>query len=194
MTRQLQRSPSARAVARKGPQLTAPDSARSRRRQIIGWLRAHGGPVPGSEVAKHFRVSRQCLVQDIAILRAGGEEILATPTGYRLPAESNRAHRAILACKHPPERTEEELQILLDHGVRVLDVIVEHPIYGELRGSLMLESRADLQDFLAHVRASHAALLSSLTGGVHLHTVEASRPEMISRAKAQLRARGFLLK
>jgi uncharacterized protein len=169
-------------------------SASSRRRQIVAWLRERGVPVAGGEIAKHFRVSRQCLVQDVAILRASGEEILATPTGYRLPYDSNRAHRAILACKHPPERTEEELQILLDHGVRILDVIVEHPIYGELKGSLMLESRADLQDFLAHVRASHAALLSSLTGGVHLHTVEASRPEMISRAKAQLRARGFLLR
>jgi uncharacterized protein len=174
--------------------LSARDAAGDRRRQIVEWLRAHGGPVPGSEIAQHFRVSRQCLVQDVAILRASGEEILATPRGYRLPAESNRTHRAILACKHAPEQTEEELQILLDQGVRVLDVIVEHPLYGELRGSLMLESRADLQEFLAHVRASHAALLSSLTGGVHLHTVEASRPEMITRAKTQLRARGFLLK
>jgi uncharacterized protein len=173
---------------------SAPDSAGNRRRQIVEWLHARGGPIPGSEIAKHFRVSRQCLVQDIAILRASGEEILATPTGYRLPTESSRGHREILACKHPAERTEEELQILLDHGVRILDVIVEHPIYGELRGSLMLESRADLQEFLAHVRASHAALLSSLTDGVHLHTVEASRPDMISRAKTQLRARGFLLK
>jgi transcriptional regulator of NAD metabolism len=58
----------------------------------------------------------------------------------------------------------------------------------------MLESRADVQDFLARVHSSHAALLSSLTRGVHLHTVEASRPELIARAKAQLRARGFLLK
>jgi transcriptional regulator of NAD metabolism len=58
----------------------------------------------------------------------------------------------------------------------------------------MIESRADLQDFLAQVRTSHAVLLSSLTDGVHLHTIEASRPEMISRAKAQLRARRFLLK
>ncbi|HTW25332.1 MAG TPA: transcription repressor NadR [Candidatus Baltobacteraceae bacterium] len=190
MTRQL----SKRSRAREKLQAATREGTRSRRRQIVAWLRARGGPVPGGEIAKHFRVSRQCLVQDVAILRASGEEILATPTGYRLPAESTRAHRAILACKHPPERTEEELQILLDHGVKILDVIVEHPIYGELRGSLMLESRADLQDFLAHVRASHAALLSSLTNGVHLHTVEASRPEMIARAKAQLRARGFLLK
>jgi uncharacterized protein len=171
-----------------------PDSADRRRRMIVAWMRTHGGPIRGGELAKHFRVSRQSLVQDVAILRAGGEDIVATPRGYRLPERAERGHRAILACRHAPERTEEELQILVDHGVKVLDVIVEHPLYGELRGSLMIESRADLQDFLEHVSASHALLLSSLTGGVHLHTVEASRPEMISRAKARLRARGFLLK
>jgi uncharacterized protein len=193
VTRQQNRGDAVQPSLRKRSRPSAQDAAR-RRRQIVGWLRGHGRPVPGGEIANHFRVSRQCLVQDVAILRASGEEILATPRGYRLPADSNEGHRAILACKHPPERTEEELQILLDHGVRVLDVIVEHPLYGELRGSLMLESRADLQDFLEHVRRSRAALLSSLTNGVHLHTVEASRPEMISRAKVQLRARGFLLK
>jgi hypothetical protein len=157
-------------------------------------MRQHGAPIRGGELAKGFHVSRQCLVQDIAILRASGEQIIATPRGYCLPPSSPHPHRAILACRHAPERTEEELQILVDHGVKILDVIVEHPLYGELRGSLALESRADVQDFLAQVHASRAALLSSLTGGVHLHTVEASRPEMISRAKSRLRARGFLLK
>lgn len=58
----------------------------------------------------------------------------------------------------------------------------------------MIESRADVQDFLHQVRAKKASLLSSLTGGVHLHTVEAHRAEMVARAKAQLRERGFLLK
>jgi transcriptional regulator of NAD metabolism len=151
-------------------------------------------PAQGGELARRFRVSRQCVVQDIAILRASGNEILATPQGYRLPERSSRSFQAILACKHAPERTEEELQILVDHGVKILDVLVEHPVYGELRGSLMIESRADLQDFLGKVRATKAALLSSLTHGVHLHTVEASRKEMISRAKSELRARGILLK
>jgi hypothetical protein len=170
------------------------DPAEQRRRGILAWMQSHGEPVRGGELAKRFRVSRQCLVQDVAILRAGGEQIAATPRGYHLPEQSRRAHREILACRHAPERTQEELQILVDHGVKILDVIVEHPVYGELRGSLMLESRADVEDFLARVTSSHATLLSSLTKGVHLHTVEASRPEMIARAKAQLRARGFLLK
>jgi uncharacterized protein len=170
------------------------DSGDSRRRRMFAWMRSHPAPVRGDELARRFRVSRQCVVQDMAILRAGGREILATPRGYRLPGNSERSYQAVLACRHAPERAKEELEILVDHGVKVLDVIVEHPLYGELRGALEIESRADVQDFLRRVHGSRAALLSSLTGGVHLHTVEASRKEMISRATARLRARGFLLK
>lgn len=135
------------------------------------------------------------MVQDIAILRAGGNDILSTPQGYRL-AVKHAAHtqRAVIACQHTPERTEEELQILVDNGVRILDVIVEHALYGEMRGSLMIESRADLQDFMRQWRSTKANLLSSLTRGVHLHTVEASKPGMIARAKAELQSRGILLK
>ena len=166
----------------------------TRRRRMLDWMRQHNRSVTGEELAKHFRVSRQCVVQDIAILRAGGEQIAATPQGYRLPQIAGQAHRAILACRHSPENTAEELQILVDHGVRILDVFVEHPLYGELRGTLMIESRADVADFLKKVKASKASLLSSLTGGVHLHTVEASRPDMIERATAILRTKGFLLK
>jgi transcriptional regulator of NAD metabolism len=178
-----------------GKQSTARDQAGAkRRRRLMEWMRTQTRPVPGSALARHFHVSRQCLVQDVAILRAAGEAILSAPQGYRLPEAQTSAHHAILACKHAPERTEEELQILVDHGVRVLDVVVEHPLYGELRGALMIESRADIQDFLAKWRGEKATLLSSLTHGVHLHTVEAHKPEMIERAKAQLQARGILLK
>jgi transcriptional regulator of NAD metabolism len=58
----------------------------------------------------------------------------------------------------------------------------------------MIESRADVQDFLRRWRETKASLLSTLTRGVHLHTVEASRPERIARAKARLQERGILLK
>ena len=170
-------------------------SGAARRRRILEWIRRQNGPVPGTELARHFRVSRQCVVQDIAILRAERNDILSTPQGYRLPAKQRPdAHRAVIACQHGPERTEEELQILVDNGVRVLDVIVEHPLYGEMRGSLMIESRAEVQEFLRQWRSTKASLLSSLTRGVHLHTVEASKPEMIARARAQLQSRGILLK
>ena len=170
-------------------------SSTTRRQRILEWMRGRNGPVPGTELARHFRVSRQCVVQDIAILRAERNDILSTPQGYRLPEKQRPdVHRAVIACQHGPERTEEELQILVDHGVRVLDVIVEHALYGEMRGSLMIESRAEVQEFLRQWRSTKASLLSSLTRGVHLHTVEASKPEMIARARTQLQSRGILLK
>jgi transcriptional regulator of NAD metabolism len=166
-----------------------------RRRKLTQWMRAQPGPVHGDDLARQFRVSRQCLVQDVAVLRAAGVEILSTPQGYRLPVQGKPpAHRATLACRHTPEQTEQELNILVDHGVRVLDVVVEHPLYGELRGSLTIESRADVQDFLRRWRQTKASLLSSLTRGVHLHTVEASRPKNIAQAKARLLEAGILLK
>jgi transcriptional regulator of NAD metabolism len=179
--------------AKKPRRLARPGTADKRRQRMIEWMRSHRGPVQGTEIAARFRVSRQCVVQDVAILRAGGTDILATPQGYRLPKGASDSVRAILACRHTPERTEEELQILVDHGVHILDVMVEHPLYGELRGPLMIQSRADLQDFLDKIKCTKAMLLLSLTAGIHLHTVEASREEMIARARAELRARGFLL-
>jgi uncharacterized protein len=183
------------AAARKDGANGRLASGGSRRRRILEWMRGRKGPVPGTELARHFRVSRQCVVQDIAILRAERNDILSTPQGYRLPAkQAPDAHRAVIACQHGPERTEEELQIFVDNGVRVLDVIVEHSLYGEMRGSLMIESRADVQDFLRRWRNTKASLLSSLTGGVHLHTVEAGKPEMIARARTELRSHGILLK
>jgi uncharacterized protein len=188
VTRQAKASRNGGANARIAP-------AATRRRRILEWMRGRTGPVPGTDLARHFRVSRQCVVQDIAILRAERNDILSTPQGYRLPEKQRPdAHRAVIACQHGPERTEEELQILVDHGVRILDVIVEHALYGEMRGSLTIESRVDVQDFLRRWKSTKASLLSSLTRGVHLHTVEASKPEMIARARAQLQSRGILLK
>jgi uncharacterized protein len=162
---------------------------------MLEWMGARPGAVPGTELARHFRVSRQCVVQDIAILRAERNDIISTPQGYRLPPkQAPDAHRAVIACQHGPERTEEELNVFVDNGVRVLDVVVEHALYGEMRGALTIESRADVQDFLKRWRSTKASLLSSLTRGVHLHTVEASKPEMIARAKAELHSRGILLR
>jgi uncharacterized protein len=165
-----------------------------RRRKLTEWMRTQAGPVHGDDLARQFRVSRQCLVQDVAVLRAAGVEILSTPQGYRLPQGKPAGYRATLACRHTPEQTEQELNILVDHGVRVLDVVVEHPLYGELRGSLTIESRADVQDFLRRWRHTRASLLSSLTRGVHLHTVEATRPKSIAQAKARLLEAGILLR
>jgi len=82
---------------------------------------------------------------------------------------------------------------LVDHGIRVVDVIVEHPVYGELRGPLMITSREDVREFEERVLNAHVALLSELSDGLHLHTVEAPSEERLDRARDALRAAGFLV-
>ena len=80
---------------------------------------------------------------------------------------------------------------MVDNGCTVLDVIVEHPVYGQLTGALGLASRYDVGQFIA--RADAAQPLSLLTEGVHLHTLLCPDGEAFLRVKEELRGKGFLL-
>jgi uncharacterized protein len=161
--------------------------------RILELLGASDGPLTGAELAAELGVSRQVIVQDVAILRAAGHDIMATPQGYVMAREpEGRPHRARVAVRHPPEKTADELNTFVDHRVRVIDVIVEHPLYGDLIGALMLKSRDDVARFMKQLRVTGAPLLSSLTGGLHLHTVEFDRVDDFKRAEAALASRGFL--
>ena len=166
----------------------------TRKDRLVDILANSPEPVAGRELADRLGVSRQVVVQDVAILRARGVEVLATSRGYMLLREpAPQSRRAVLATKHAPGETEEELLILVDHGVKVLDVLVEHPLYGELRGNLMLQSRMDVQRFLERVEIEQVALLSVLTDGVHLHTVEYQDPQGFKAALACLSQKGYLI-
>lgn len=150
------------------------------------------GPISGHLLAERLGVSRQVIVQDCALLRASGHQVIATPRGYLLPRQEP-AVRAVLASRHDRAHTEEELTVMVDHGLKVVDVIVDHPVYGELRGSLMMTSRADVREFAQRVDSGEVSLLSELSGGVHLHTVEAPSRERLDGARQALRERGFLV-
>lgn len=151
-------------------------------------------PVKGSMLAARFRVSRQIIVQDIALLRASGQDILATPQGYLLVAALTGAKIIrTFAVKHGFLGLEKELNIFVDNGGKVLDVVVEHPLYGELKGMLMLSSRRDVQEFMQNLQESNAQPLSVLTEGVHLHTVEAAQTQVMEMIERDLAAAGILL-
>lgn len=165
-----------------------------RKEKLLNLLKRAESPLRGAFLARKLGVSRQVIVHDVALLRAHGELIRSTPRGYVLAGgPPEEASRDVLSVLHPPGRTGEELYILVDFGVTVVDVIVEHPVYGEMRGDLDLKSRRDVDLFLDRVRREKAPLLSSLTGGQHWHTVEAKDPGLIAEAKAELTRRGFLL-
>lgn len=166
--------------------------AASRRQAILDRLRTADRPVSASALAAGLNVSRQIIVGDIALLRAGGAEISATPRGYVLPRATDGITRTI-ACRHTLAQTWQELDILVDNGCTVLDVIVEHPVYGQLTGQLQISSRYDVEQFLARIRDSDAAPLSMLTGGLHLHTLCCPNEDAYTRACAALKAAGLLL-
>ena len=165
--------------------------ADTRRQAILDQLRDAAGPISAAALAAKFSVSRQIIVGDIALLRAAGAEISATPRGYViLPAPPGLVRQ--VACRHDAAGMEAELNAMVDQGCTVLDVIVEHPVYGQLTGQLHLSSRYDVGQFLQKVSRSGARPLSALTGGVHLHTILCPDEAAWHRVRAALDQAGFL--
>ena len=156
-----------------------------RRSAVLEALRKTREPVSASALAAEFRVSRQIIVGDIALLRAGGMEIAATPRGYKLGLDSG-LERAV-ACVHDAGGLEGELLAMVDNGCTVIDVVVEHPLYGEITGQLSLSSRYEVARFVEKSR--DATPLSALTDGVHLHHLrcpDEAAYERVCRALDQL--------
>lgn len=167
-------------------------SAAARRAAIAEILAQTEGPVSASALARRFSVSRQIIVGDVALLRAGGADISATPRGY-LGGQGGRSGLVRqLACVHAPEEMEDELKAIVDAGGEVLDVVVEHPVYGQLTGELRIRSRCDVEEFLRRVARHSARPLSDLTAGVHLHTVRCPDAQTHARVAEALRRKGFL--
>ena len=166
--------------------------AEERRQAICDILRQSSQPVSATALAARFSVSRQIIVGDIALLRAAGEDISATPRGYvirRAPAGLVRQ----VACRHDAGEMESELNAMVDQGCTVLDVIVDHPIYGQLTGPLQLSSRYDVSQFIARCARAEARPLSDLTGGIHLHTLSCPDEAAFQRVQAALRDMSVLL-
>ncbi len=166
--------------------------AEIRREKILDILKKEKEPVSASALAREFSVSRQIIVGDVAILRAAGEEIAATPRGYRLQGEQTEGLIRRVACVHDVGSMEEELNICVDNGCGVLDVIVEHPVYGQLTGVLQVRSRYDVSQFIAKAEEEGAHALSELTDGVHLHTLSCPSEEAFERVRTALGEAGYL--
>jgi len=166
--------------------------AQKRRQYIAQRLERSETPVSAALLARECAVSRQVIVGDVALLRASGVDIAATPRGYVLPSQTAGLIRT-LATRHRGDQMEEELNAIVDQGCTVIDVIVEHPIYGQLTGPLRLASRYDVAQFLTRCREESVLPLSLLTEGIHLHTVACPSESAFLRVKEALREQGVLL-
>lgn len=167
-------------------------SPNERRNFILNKLIDIDIPQKGTKIANMLGVTRQVIVKDIAILRAEGNNIIATPEGYIIPKMGRPKIKRMIAVNHNKEDIENELKIIIKYGATIEDVIVEHPVYGEIKGMLMIKTLKDLENFIIKFNNENAEPISGLTGGIHIHTIEADNEDIIGEIIEELRTEGFL--
>lgn len=161
----------------------------SRRKQILEFLKASREPVSGTFLAEKYGVSRQIIVQDIAIIKAMDYEILSTNKGYMLAAK-RCVSRVFKMCTEG-EESRSELTTIVDLGGRVVDVFVKHKVYGELRASFLVTSRRDITEFFRQLESSKSLELQQVTSNYHYYTVEADSEEILEQIAQELDRQGF---
>lgn len=164
-----------------------------RREKLLNIIEESNKPIKGNELAKLLNVSRQIIVQDIALIRASGQEIVATPQGYIIFNQSSKIEEKI-KCKNHKNNEElfDELKIIVDMGGTIKDVIVNHPIYGEIKAELNISSLRDINEFMNKIEKDEFKQLSSLTECNHIHTIQVSKKEILDDILRKLREKDMI--
>jgi len=170
-------------------------TSEERRKNIELILKNNNEPISATVLSKEFSVSRQVIVGDIALLRAAGRKISATPRGYVLNHESEEGTNVFtIACIHDNDNMDKELYAVVDNGGTILNVTVEHPIYGEISGELRISTRYDADAFLEKIKNDEVQPLMKLTGGIHIHKIKCKDESAGHRIIEALKKENILLK
>lgn len=162
-----------------------------RRDKIIATMQENRMPVPGKELASFYNVSRQVIVQDIALMRAAGYDIISTNRGYIL--NSPKSVKRIFKVQHTDEQMEDELYSIVDLGGCVETVIVNHKVYGRMEAKLHITSRILAWEFLEDIRSGKSSPLKNITSNYHYHEVHADSEETLDMIENMLREKGYLV-
>lgn len=164
-----------------------------RRNQIIQLLKEQSTPLSGTALANLFHVSRQIIVQDIALMRAENHDIISTNKGYLYRAAiADTQPKRVFFIRHSTEQVLEEFMTVIELGGKVLDVAVEHEIYGQIRVDLLIETAQDAQEFYSKLLTCRDNPLKVLTDDCHYHTITAPSEKLLDLIEAELRTRGIL--
>lgn len=162
-----------------------------RREEIVSAIRSSQGPMSGKALAELYDVSRQVIVQDIALLRAAGYDIISTNRGYILSAP-HMAER-IFKVSHTEEQLEDELCSIVDLGGRIVNVMVNHRVYGHMEAMLQITSRRKIAEFMEDIRNGKSSPLMNITSNYHYHKIEAENEETLDMIEEMLREKGYLV-
>lgn len=165
-----------------------------RREQILTILQQLNAPVSGDALSKQLGVSRQIIVQDIAVLKASNYNILSTNRGYLLFPDSPMNVSRVFTVSHETSQIKDELYCIVDCGGFVRNVMVKHEVYGNITADLNIASRRDADTFVHKVETSNAVPLKTLGGDLHSHTVEADNESILDEIEKKLDTLGFLIK
>ena len=167
-------------------------SGKERREQILRILKSSDKPIAGTELAKQLDVSRQVIVQDMALIRANGIEIVSTNKGYIVQDEKTVSR--VFKVVHTDGQVEEELNLFVDHGGKVEDVFVYHKVYGVIKAAMNIKSRRDVKRYMDEISSGKSTNLKNLTSNYHYHTITAEDEQTLDLIQEELRNRGFLAK
>lgn len=162
-----------------------------RRKQLLAILSDSKVPVSGTKLAGQLHVSRQVIVQDIALLRANGAEILSASRGYLMMHTAREASR-VLKMLHSDAETEEELTMIVDLGGKIRDVFIYHKVYGVVRADMKIRSRKDIREFMDNICSGKSRLLKTATSDYHYHTICAEDEQTLDTIQEELAKRGML--
>lgn len=163
-----------------------------RRKEILRILEKSEKPVSGLALSKELKVSRQVIVQDMALIRANGYSIYSTNRGY-LIEKKNEAVR-VLKMIHSDEEAKKELETIVDMGGQVRDVFVYHKVYGVVKADMNIKSRMDIKEYMDDIASGKSTLLKNVTSGYHYHTIVAENEEILDLIQGKLQELGFLAK
>lgn len=165
-----------------------------RRNSIISILKNADSPVNASKLAEKFDVTRQIIVSDIAIIRAMGNPVISEKRGYYVERPESNMLLYTVTCKHTEKQTVDEFYAVVDNGGKVIDVSVEHPMYGQISANLNVCSRFDAEEFVRIAKESNAKQLCNLTDGIHIHTIAMPDEKAYDRTIKKLEEAGILVK
>ena len=156
--------------------------ASNRKQELLALLKGAKEAMNGQSLAEHFGVTRQIIVQDIALLRADGAQIISTNRGYIYKSSDDNSYvRRLFKVNHKVSDMEDELLAIVDNG-------------GRIQNMLKLTCRRDVSHFLDQASSNDFRPLSDLTNGVHYHLVEADSEQDIDYIEEALNHLGFLVK
>ena len=90
------------------------------------------------------------------------------------------------------EQAGDELTSIVDAGGAVLNVIVNHRVYGKITADLDIRNRRDVERYLHDIESGKSFPLLTVTSGYHFHRIAAEDEQTLDEIETMLKEKGYL--